>query len=76
MTGDPSRVYPWRVRTRSPVPYQTRADPVPYPMIRPELLPVERRCNSFVEVQERISPEAARKEAERCLRCDYREHEV
>jgi NADPH-dependent glutamate synthase beta subunit-like oxidoreductase len=45
-------------------------------MSRPALLPVAERCSSFVEVQEQISAEVAMKEAQRCLRCDYREAEV
>jgi len=76
ITGETRRVYPWRVRSRSPAPFEVGAEPVAYPMSRPALLPVAERCLSFVEVQERISPEVAMKEAQRCLRCDYREQEV
>jgi NADH-quinone oxidoreductase subunit F len=76
LTGGQRRVYPWRVRSRSPVPFEVGAEPVAYPMSRPALLPVAERCRSFIEVQERISAEVAMKEAQRCLRCDYREAEV
>jgi NADPH-dependent glutamate synthase beta subunit-like oxidoreductase len=76
LTGDCTRVYPWRVRSRSPAPFKVGAEPVAYPMSRPALLPVAERSRSFVEVQESISPEVAIKEAQRCLRCDYREEEV
>jgi NADH-quinone oxidoreductase subunit F len=76
LTGDRTRVYPWRVRSRSPAPFQVGAEPVAYPMSRPALLPVAERSRSFIEVQESISPEVAIKEAQRCLRCDYREQEV
>jgi len=76
LTGGQRRVYPWRVRSRSPVPFEVGAEPVAYPMSRPALLPVAERCRSFVEVQEQISAEVAMKEAQRCLRCDYREAEV
>jgi NADH-quinone oxidoreductase subunit F len=58
------------------VPFEQGAEPVPYPMSRPALLPVEERCRSFVEVQESITAEVAMNEAQRCLRCDYREAEV
>lgn len=76
LTGDCTRVYPWRVRSRSPAPFNVGAEPVAYPMLRPALLPVAERSKSFVEVQESISSEVAIKEAQRCLRCDYREEEV
>jgi NADPH-dependent glutamate synthase beta subunit-like oxidoreductase len=76
LTGRPDRTYPWRVRTRSPLPHDPGAEPVSYPMARPEALPVATRCKSFVEVQERIGLEVATKEAARCLRCDYREQKV
>jgi hypothetical protein len=55
------------------VPYDTTVDPVATPMMRTELLPVPVRCGSFAEVQVAVDPEIAMKEAQRCLRCDFRE---
>jgi NADH-quinone oxidoreductase subunit F len=73
LRGDPNRHYEWRVRTRSPVPFDPTQEPVEYPKVKPKYLPVRKRCLSFMEVQKGLIPSMARKEAERCLRCDYRE---
>ncbi len=70
---DPDRQYPWRVRSSSPVPIDPTQDPVEYPMVHSESLPPLERRTSFTEVQEGLTPEMAIHEAERCLRCDYRE---
>jgi NADH-quinone oxidoreductase subunit F len=73
LAGTAHREYPWRQRRRSPVPHDTSAEPIVAPMLRTELVPVPVRCRSFDEVQVAIDPEVARKEAQRCLRCDYGE---
>ena len=69
---DPNRDYPWRVRSRSPVPHDPAAEPVEHPVYRAQLCDVGERRASFVEVQAGMSREAALIEAKRCLRCDYR----
>jgi NADH-quinone oxidoreductase subunit F len=68
---DRNRQYPWRVRSRSPVTFDPRSEPVERPVFSATLRDVERRRRSFVEVQEGMDAEAAMREAERCLRCDY-----
>lgn len=73
LAGSDHRQYPWRRRRRSPVPYDTTVEPVVTPMLRTELLPAPVRCRSFAEVQVAVDPEIAMKEAQRCLRCDFRE---
>ncbi len=73
LRSDPNRHYPWRVRSRSPVPFDPNAEPVEYPKVRPDHLPLAKRCKSFIEVQKGMTAEIAKREAERCLRCDYRE---
>jgi NADH-quinone oxidoreductase subunit F len=70
---DRNRQYPWRVRSRSPVPFDTSAEPVESPVFDAKLCDVAHRRRSFVEVQEGMTQEAAIREAERCLRCDHRE---
>jgi len=64
ITGDHRRSYPWRERSASPVPFDPSAEPVPRRMMR------------LAKGQDSINPEVAQREAERCLRCDYREAEV
>jgi NADH-quinone oxidoreductase subunit F len=73
LRDDPNRDYPWRVRSRSLVPFDPSEEPVGYKKVLPKLISVARRRTSFVEVQKQLSPRVAKREAERCLRCDYRE---
>ena len=73
LRGEGQRDYPWRRQSPSPVPFDPEADPVGYPMVRAQLRPAEARSESFGEVVEGITKEAAMKESERCLRCDFRE---
>jgi len=49
------------------------ADPVNYGRARIQSLPVKKRRNNFQEVELPWSENIARREALRCLRCDYRE---
>jgi NADH-quinone oxidoreductase subunit F len=48
------------------------ADPQLYPRAKMHLLPVSRRKNNFQEVELPWAEPMARREARRCLRCDYR----
>jgi NADH-quinone oxidoreductase subunit F len=48
------------------------ADPAEYPRAAMQLLPVTKRKNNFQEVELAWSEAVARREAKRCLRCDYR----
>ncbi len=43
-------------------------------MIRARKLPPEERRGNFIEISQGLTGEQARIEAERCLRCDVREH--
>lgn len=65
------RVYPWEVPDTPDVPVDTEREiedlaPVSHPLLSPE----ERLIT--LEVERTILPEEARREASRCLRCDYR----
>lgn len=71
----PSRRYPWQVRSRSPVSFDPNAEPVDYPAVELKRFPAADRTASFIEVQRCIPPEVAVREAERCLRCDYRDED-
>ena len=66
----------WRKEKKCDVPFDPNADPVKYPRAKMDLLPVERRRNSFAEVEQPWTHEVAVCEAKRCLRCDYREENV
>jgi NADH-quinone oxidoreductase subunit F len=70
---DRNRQYPWRVRSRSTVFFDPGAQPVERPAFTAKLCDVADRRRKFVEVQEGMDAEAAVREAERCLRCDYAE---
>ncbi|MDD4890967.1 MAG: NADH-ubiquinone oxidoreductase-F iron-sulfur binding region domain-containing protein, partial [Phycisphaerae bacterium] len=48
------------------------ADPQLYPRASVQLLPVKKRKNNFQEVELPWAEAIARREARRCLRCDYR----
>lgn len=69
---DPNRHYPWRVRSRSPMPHDPAAEPVEHPVYRAARCEVRERRSSFVEVQAGMTRDDALMEAKRCLRCDYR----
>jgi len=73
LRDDGLRMYPWRDRRTSPVHFDPEAEPVKYNAIKPDHVPASVRSKSFAEVTKGISPEVAKKEADRCLRCDYRE---
>ncbi len=67
------REYPWREKISSPIPFDPEADPVDYPGEKQAQVAVSERCSNFMEVELGLTPDQARKEAERCLRCDFRE---
>ena len=61
----------WRTYPEVPTDYDPEADPVPYPREDPNLIELERRKNNFDEVEQPWNEATARRQARRCLRCDY-----
>ncbi|MBM4163202.1 MAG: NADH-quinone oxidoreductase subunit NuoF [Lentisphaerae bacterium] len=61
----------WRTYPDLAVTYDPDADPVPYPREEVNMMPVARRRNNFDEVEQPWNESAARRQACRCLRCDY-----
>lgn len=53
--------------------FDPEADPLQYPRAKMRMIPVGKRRNNFIEVETPWRENIARREAERCLRCDYRE---
>lgn len=75
LSPDTNRIYSWSQRTSVDTAFDPEADPLQYGRcIPPVLSPVSRRRN-FNEVEGNIDLRAAVREAQRCLRCDYRETE-
>ncbi len=62
----------WREYKPVDTAFDPAADPVQYPRAKSQLLPVKKRKNNFQEVELPWSDGVARREALRCLRCDYR----
>lgn len=62
----------WREHREVDTFFDPDADPVPFPRAPLKALPVERRRGSFQEVELPWSEGVALREAQRCLRCDYR----
>ncbi len=62
----------WRADRQVDTEFDPDADPVQYQRARMHLLPVSKRKNNFQEVELPWSEAVARREARRCLRCDYR----
>ncbi len=62
----------WRKERKVDTEFDPDADPVQYPRARMQLIPVNKRRNNFQEVELPWSEPVARREAKRCLRCDYR----
>ncbi|MFB3892831.1 MAG: NADH-quinone oxidoreductase subunit NuoF [Phycisphaerae bacterium] len=52
--------------------FDPNADPVAYGRAQMQLLPVKKRRSNFQEVELPMPEAIARREAKRCLRCDYR----
>lgn len=61
----------WRGYPEIPTDYDPDADPVPYPREEPNLIALDRRKNNFDEVEQPWNEATARRQARRCLRCDY-----
>ena len=61
----------WREYRDIATDYDSEADPVPYPREDLNLIALERRKNNFDEVEQPWNEATARRQARRCLRCDY-----
>jgi NADH-quinone oxidoreductase subunit F len=72
LTGSAESHVFWRDQKANDTLYDPEADPVEYPRSRMQLLAVQKRKNNFQEVELPWSESVARREAKRCLRCDYR----
>jgi NADH-quinone oxidoreductase subunit F len=62
----------WRRYTEVGTSFDPEADPVVAPRARQRLVPVAQRSRSFREVELSWDQAEGRREASRCLRCDYR----
>jgi NADH-quinone oxidoreductase subunit F len=62
----------WRESRPVDTLFDPDADPAPYQRTPFRLIPVEKRRNNFAEVEQPWTEKEARREAQRCLRCDYR----
>jgi NADH-quinone oxidoreductase subunit F len=63
----------WRSEKAADTHFDPDADPVQYPRAKVQMIPVNKRRNNFQEVELPWSEAVARREAHRCLRCDYRQ---
>ncbi len=61
----------WRQTKEVDTHFDPDRDPVDTPRERLPLIPVERRCNNFDEVEQPWREAVAVRQAQRCLRCDY-----
>jgi len=61
----------WRKQRTIKVDFDPEADPVPYPRDPLRLIDVARRKYNFDEVEQSWNEGVARRQAKRCLRCDY-----
>jgi NADH-quinone oxidoreductase subunit F len=61
----------WREYTELTTSYDPEADPVPYPREDLNLINLARRQHNFDEVEQPWNEVTARRQAQRCLRCDY-----
>ncbi len=61
----------WRAYADVQTNYNPDADPVPYPREELNLISLERRKNNFDEVEQAWNESTARRQAHRCLRCDF-----
>ena len=61
----------WRTYPDVVTDYDPDADPVPYPREEQNLIGLARRRNNFDEVEQPWNEAKARRQARRCLRCDY-----
>ena len=63
----------WRKEKQPDTIFDPDADPVQYPRAKMQMIPVGKRKHNFQEVELPWSEAVARREAKRCLRCDYRQ---
>jgi NADH-quinone oxidoreductase subunit F len=63
----------WRTEKAPDTFFDPEAEPAQYPRAKMQLVSVSKRKNNFQEVELPWSDAVARREAARCLRCDYRE---
>jgi NADH-quinone oxidoreductase subunit F len=66
----------WRKQKQPDTLFDPEAEPVAYTRAKMQLIPVNKRKNNFQEVELPWSEAVARREAHRCLRCDFRPAEV
>jgi NADH-quinone oxidoreductase subunit F len=66
----------WRKECEIDTHFDPDADPAQYPRAKMQLIAVNKRRNNFQEVELPWSEAIARREAKRCLRCDYRQPAV
>ncbi len=62
----------WRKPRQADTFFDPDADPVQYLRAKMQLIPVNKRKNNFQEVELPWSEAVTRREAKRCLRCDFR----
>ena len=62
----------WRKEKQPDTVFDPDADPVQYLRAKMQMIPVGKRKHNFQEVELPWSEAVARREARRCLRCDYR----
>ena len=70
LNGGENRAF-WRWELENDTDYDPDADPTPYPREKMRVLPHDRRKHNFDEVEQPWSESVARRQAHRCLRCDY-----
>ena len=72
---DPAFAYPWLEEKELDTKFDPDADPVERPRVDTPTIALSDRRRNFHEVEIALTEKQARLEAERCLRCDYREEE-
>ncbi|HCL89920.1 MAG TPA: NADH-quinone oxidoreductase subunit NuoF [Candidatus Atribacteria bacterium] len=71
---DGQEEYPWNIMDEIEVKFDPEEEPVDYERAKNILLPIEKR-DSYTEVEKTWDKITACKEAERCLRCEYKKEE-
>jgi NADH-quinone oxidoreductase subunit F len=66
--------YPWNIMDPIEVKFDLEEEPVDYERAKNILVPVEKR-DSYTEVEKTWNKETACKEADRCLRCEFKKEE-
>jgi NADH-quinone oxidoreductase subunit F len=64
----------WRFEKENTTSFDPDADPSMEPRADVKQMPIERRRSNFEEVEQPWCESVARRQAERCLRCDYGKH--